>query len=93
MIAWLIGSRGALPKPCRARNRTSSSRLSADAQSIAVTVKAAMDQRKTSRRPNFTASQPEMVVPRAEATMKAVTTQPIWSGVAERLPCMAGRAT
>jgi len=58
-----------------------------------VTVKAAIDQRKTSRRPNFTASHPETVVPRAEATIKAVTTQPIWSGVAERLPCMDGRAT
>ena len=93
MIAWLIGSKGALAKPCNARNNTNSPRLSAEAQSSAVTVKAAMDHKNTRRRPNLTASQPDTVVPSAEATMKAVTTHPIWSGVAERLPCIEGRAT
>ena len=94
MIAWLIGSKGALAKPCNARNNTN----------FAQAVRRSAKQRRHGEGSdgpqetpgagrNLTASQPDTVVPSADATIKAVTTHPIWSGVAERLPCIEGRAT
>ena len=71
-----MGSKGALPKPCNARNNTNWPKLSAEAQSNPVTVNAAMEHRNTRRRPKLTASQPDTVVPSADATIKAVTTHP-----------------
>jgi len=51
-------------------------------------VKPATAQRKTRLRPNRAASQPVGGVMIAAATMYEVSTQLIWSSVAERLPCM-----
>ena len=79
---WLIGIRGALAKPCSARNSTSHSKLGAAMHSAEVAVKPRIEPRKTRRRPSFWLSQPVRIVPTAVATTKAVMIQPTWSGVA-----------
>ncbi len=45
------------------------------------------------RRPSTAASQPDIGVTIAVATMLKVTTQAIWSGVDESEPCICGSAT
>jgi hypothetical protein len=45
----------------------------------------------TRLRPKRALSQPVQTIIVVMPTMKAVTTQAIWSGVAEKVPCMWGK--
>ncbi len=56
-------------------------------------MKAATDTRNSRLRPNCPASQPVSGVMMAAATMYEVSTQVIWSWVADSEPCILGRAT
>jgi hypothetical protein len=61
--------------------------------SAEASVKPMIDTRNSGLRPKRSASQPVSGVMIAAATMYEVSTQVIWSCVAERLPCMRGSAT
>ena len=56
-------------------------------------MKPASAQTNTRLRPNRVLSHPPVGITMAEVTMYEVMTQEIWSCVAEKVPCMCGRAT
>src|SRR5512142_632845 len=79
--------------PWASRNSTISGREVAMPQSIEATVKPPIESRNIFFRPIRSASQPDRGVMIAAETMYEVSTQVIWSELAETLPCMCGRAT
>src|SRR5579862_2379313 len=87
------GTSAAPHSPCRRRNSTSCDSDCAMPQSADAIVKPAADTASTFLRPIWPASHPESGVMIAEATMYEVSTQPICSSVADRLPRMCGSAT
>ena len=93
MIAWLSGIRNAPQAPCAIRSRTSAASELAMPQNSENTVKPPTATRNRRRRPSRAASQPVAGSITALATMYEVSTQEIWSWVAEKVPCMCGSAT
>jgi hypothetical protein len=75
------------------RKNTSSPSESASPQPSDAAPNAATPARQTARCPNRETSQPASGVATAVATMFAVTTQAIWSCVADSAPCICGSDT
>ena len=89
----MIAIRGAPVRPCMMRQITTSSRLVETLSSRHEAMKHPMQNRNRRLRPNRAESQAVGGIPIAEATMLPVTTQEIWSMLADRSPCICGRDT
>ena len=93
MIAWDSGTSGAPNRPWQVRHRISSGKDDASPHSTVLTVNPSTAPTSRRLRPSRAASQPVGGVAIAVATMLKVSTQAIWSMLAERSPCIWGRAT
>ena len=93
MIACDTGTSGAPKAPCSTRQPTRASIEPAKPQAKVAMVKPATQAVHSSRQPKRSASQPASGVATAVATRLAVTTQAIWSCVADSAPWICGSDT
>ena len=92
-MVWPIGKIGAPKAPCTTRKTSSHSSVSTMPQAIEAAVKPATEQIISVRQPSLAASQPVRGVATAVATRLKVSTQEIWSCVADSAPFSCGRIT
>ena len=93
MIACDSGIRNAPQAPCPTRSSTSAGSDSAAPQNSENSVNPPTATKNRFLRPMRALSQPVAGSITALATMYEVSTQEIWSWVAENVPCMCGSAT
>src|SRR5262247_2156401 len=93
ITAWAMGTTGVAASPCRMRIATRNSRLGAMPERKELAVKVTVQMRKKRRRPNTEVSQPLAGMTMALAARYEVMTHDISSMLAEKDPCMWGRAT
>ena len=93
VIACPRGRSGAPRTPCTKRQVTSPNSDVDMPQPSRVSVYPARAIMNSRLRPSRAVSQPTLAIIIALPTMNPVITQAIWSGVAEKAPCIWGRAT
>ncbi len=88
IVAWLSGTSAAPHMPCRKRNTTICSSVSAMPHSIEAATNPVMQATCRFLRPNRTAIQPTGAVMIAAAITYEVSTQVISSALVDSVPCM-----